>query len=486
MWKITRFAKEAFLLAAQILMIVGNVAAQAPPETWSLERCVKHAIEQNLLVKQAQASVRAAEVAGRQAKASRLPGVNANTNLGEQFGRTIDPTTNQFVNTGVGFNSLNLSAGISLFNGGQIHHNVRRAEWERQAAWADMEQNVNTLSLQVAQAYLAVLLSEEQLSIARSRLAQSRQQAELSLKLIEAGNLPAADRFNLDAQIARDEQALVQVQNNVALSYLNLKQLLMLEPDYPLALEKPSVAIPDDDPATLSFQAVYAAAQGNQPNVKAAAFRLRSAEEGIAVAKSAYYPRLTAFAQLTTNYSTQFRDFKSSTATIPVTQNVQINGEPAILSFNQTIQIPEIRELGYFEQIERNFGQAIGLQLSIPIYQNGAVRLNAERARIGVVSAQLQQNQTLQQLKNDVQVAIANAQAAQRQYRAAQKTYEAFKMAFENAQKRFNLGAANSFEITTAQNNLNIAENDLISARYDYLFRLKIIDFYLGKPLDLR
>lgn len=483
---ILRITAKVFVVALPLLFGAGVAGAQAPAEIWSLERCVKHAIEQNLLIKQAQAAVRTAEVAGRQAKASRLPGVNVNTNLGEQFGRTIDPTTNQFVNTGVGFNSLNLSAGVSLFNGGQIHHNVKRAEWERQAAWSDMEHNVNTLSLQVAQAYLTVLLSEEQLAIARSRLAQSRQQAELSFKLIEAGNLPAADRFNLEAQIARDEQALVQVRNNLDLSYLNLKQLLMLEPDYPLAIEKPAVAIPDDDPATLSFQAVYAVAKGSQPNVKAAEFRLRSAEEGIAVAKSAYYPRLTAFAQLTTNYSTQFRDFRSTITTIPVTQNVQINGEPAILTFNQTVQVPEIRDLGYFEQLERNFGQAIGLQLSIPIYQNGAVRLNAERARIGVVSAQLQENQTLQQLKNDVQTAIANARAAQRQYQAAQKTYEAFRAAFDNSQKRFSLGAANSFEITTAQNNLNIAENDLISARYDYLFRLKIIDFYLGKPLDLR
>ncbi len=454
-------------------------------EIWNLERCIRHAQEANLLVRQAQTNTRVALLSERQAKAARLPTVNLSSNVGEQFGRTIDPATNQFVTSGITFNSISLTAGLPLFAGGQVNHAIRQAQWNAQAAQADAAQTANDLALRVAQAYLSVLLAEEQLEIARRRVEQARLQLETTRKLIEAGSTPAADRFNAQAQLAREEQLAVQAQNNTDLAMLTLKQLLQLEPDYNLRIERPRIEVPADaNPESFSLPTVYAIARETQPGVKAAHFRLKSAETGVALARAAYYPVVNLFASLNTNYSSQFRDFNNPIITgTELSPPVTIRINEMDVTIQQYINTFEFPRLSYFHQVERNFGQGIGVQINVPIYQNGRTRLSVERAQLGVITAQLQENQTQQQLKNDIQTAIANARAGRLQWEAAQKTYEAAQAAFANVERRYQLGAANLLEFTTARNNRDNAENDLLIARYDYIFRLKILDFYLGKEI---
>lgn len=478
--------KQIFLTASFFAALLLATGANAQ-ETWSLERCIQYAQENNLTLQQAQANVKIALLAERQAKASRLPNVSASFNAGEQFGRTIDPTSNQFSTVATGYNSVGIDAGINLFSGGLIHHTVKQANWDAQAAQADGEQTSNTLALQIAQAYLNILLFEEQEKNAQKRVSQSGEQLTVTQKLIDAGTLPMADKYNIMAQQAQGEQALVQAQNSVELAYLSLKQLLQLEPDYDLRIERPAIIVPANaqpDAATLS--PIYATALGTQPNIRAADFRIKSAEEGIYLAKSAYWPTVSLFASLSSNYSTQLLDFQNGTLlgqdiTPPVT--VRVNDQD--VTIQQYIDRYEYPKVPYFDQIDQNFGQGIGLNISIPIYQNGRTRLSVERARLGVLNAQLQQNQARQQLKNDIQTAIANARAARKQLDAAQKTFDATKIAFENTEKRHQLGAVNTLDLTTARNNLDISENDLTVAKYDYLFKLKILDFYEGKPITL-
>lgn len=456
-------------------------------EVWTLERCVQYAFENNLTVKQAEANVKTALLSERQAKASRLPNVSASFNAGEQFGRTIDPTSNQFSTVATGYNSVGVSAGVNLFNGGLIHHTVKQAKWDAQAAQADASQTTNTLALQIAQAYLNILLFEEQYKNAQKRIAQSTEQLNQTQKLIDAGTLPNADKYNILAQIAQGEQAAVQSQNSVELAYLSLKQLLQLEPDYELSIERPAIAIPADAaPESLTLTPLYTTALGTQPNIQAADFRIKSAEEGIFLAKSAYWPTVSLFANLSSNYSTQLLDYQNGTFLgQELTQPVIVKVNDVDVTIQQYIDRYSYKKVSYLDQIDQNFGQGVGLNISIPIYQNGRVRLNVERAQLNVINAQLQQNQVRQTLKNDIQTSIANARAARKQLEAAQKTYDATKIAFENTQKRHALGAVNTLDLTTAKNNLDISENDLTVARYDYLFKLKILDFYEGKPLTL-
>lgn len=476
------------LKLATVLGAILLACSASAQETWSLERCVQYALDNNISVQQAKANVKTSLLAERQAKTSRLPNVSASFDAGQQFGRTIDRTTNQFSTISTGFNSAGVSAGVSLFNGGQIHHAVKQAGWDAQAAQADADQTSNSLALQIAQAYLNILLFEEQLQNAQKRVSQSQEQLDVTMKLIDAGTLPMADKYNILAQIAQGEQASVQAQNNVDLAYLNLKQLLQLEPDYDLQIERPAIQIPPDaNPEELTLSPVYATALTTQPNIRAAEYRIKSAEEGIYLAKSAYWPSVSVFANLSSNYSTAYK-LPGSYLRIPEPAiPVRLDGETKSLQFiGDTSVIPQnIRTVKYLDQMDQNFGQSVGLSISIPIYQNGRVRLNVERARLGVLTAQLQQNQTRQQLKNDIQTAIANARAGRKQLEAAQKSFDANQIAYQNTVKRHELGAVNTLDLTTAKNNLDIAENDLTVARYDYLFKLKILDFYQGKPLKI-
>jgi len=287
-------------------------SAASAQDTWSLERCIQYAQDNNITVKQAQANVRTALLSEKQARASRLPNVNANSNVGEQFGRTIDPTTNQFSTVATSFNSLGLSAGVNLFSGGLINHSIKQANWDLKAATADAEQLENNLGLQIASAYLSILLGEEQLENAQKRIQQTQEQLNVTNKLIDAGTLPVADKYNILAQVAQAEQAAVQARNSVELAYLSLKQFLQLEPDFELQIERPTVPIPADaNPDALTLSPVYQTAVETQASIRSAEFRVKSAQEGISIAKSGYYPTISAFANLSSSYSSQLRDFNN-------------------------------------------------------------------------------------------------------------------------------------------------------------------------------
>jgi outer membrane protein len=475
--------KLHFVLA--LLLLIGGSAASClqAQEVWSLQRCIAHAVDNNLTLKQAQANVRVAQLAESQARASRLPSVNASVSVSEQFGRTIDPTSNSFVNTAIGSNQLGINASLPLYAGGRILNTIRQSKWDVQAAEADAAQSANTLALQVAQAYLSILLAREQVESAQNRVSLSQKQLTNTQKLIDAGNVPLAEKYTVLAQIARDEQAQVQAVNSLELAYLNLRQLLQLEPDYPMQIETPQLVVPSaDELEGLQLSRLYQVAKSTQPNIAANGFRIKSAESGIDVARSGYLPSVSLFGNLNSFYSTQFTVSEPTGNLLPPSAfPVQINGQTASFAFLQ----PETtsKRIPYFDQLDQTFGQGIGVSLNIPIYQNGSVKLSVERARLGLQSAQLQDNQAQQQLKSDIQTALNNARAARRQLDAAQKSYDANQVAYMNMEKRQALGAVNTLELNTAKNNLDIAENDLIVAKYDYYFKVKILDFYQGKAI---
>lgn len=479
------FMNQNLKISALIIVFLIAMMRAKAQEAWSLQKCIQYAQENNISIKQAEANVKIALLSEKQAKSSRLPNVSANSNLGEQFGRTIDPTTNTFSTQGIGYNSLSVNANVTLFSGGQIFHNIKQANWDARAAAADAGNTLNNLSLQIATAYLNILLNEEQERSAIKRVAQSNEQLKVTLKLIDAGSQPMAERYTVEAQIAREEQAAIVARNNVDLAYLSLKQLLQLEPDFDLRIEHPQVEAPvDANPEALTLTPIYTDALQTQPSVLAAEFRIKSAEEAVKVAKAAYLPTISAFASLSSNFSTQYKSYVTTGNVLPGRPSiVNVGGTDVTVTFYE----PEvqIQSVNYFDQMDQNFGQGIGLGLSVPIYQNGRTRLSVERARLGILNAQLTSNQAKQTLKNDIQTSIANARSAKLQLAAAQKSVEANRIAFSNSEKRYALGSINSLDFTTAKTNLAIAENDLIVAKYDYLFRLKILDFYQGKTLTL-
>jgi outer membrane protein len=477
--------KHLFTLSVLLLGIVSTSSVRAQ-EVWSLQRCIGFALDQNLTIKQGQATLKTAELTQSQAKAARLPNVGFNSNVGEQIGTTIDPSTNGFVNKAITTNSLNLNASVPLYNGGQINQGINQAKIDAKAAAADLEQTTNSLALQVASAYLTVLLNQEQLQNTKNQVELSRKQLINTQKLIDAGNLPLVDRYNVEAQIAREEQNVVTAESNLDLSFLSLKQLMQMEPDFPLQLENPDVSTDNlDELTTMTLSGVYETAKSTQPSIRASELRVNSAEVGIKVARAGYLPSVNLFGNMSAFYSSQNQIITRypTRPRIPgPTQFFSIAGQ-APVPVNELYTAIDVRDAKYFEQLDNTFGQSVGLQINVPIYQNGRVSLAVERAKLSVLNAQIQSNQVQQQLKNDIQTALANARNAKKQLEASQKTYDATQLAFTNTEKRHAIGAVNSLELNTSKTNFDNAVNNRTVARYNYVFRAKILEFYMGKPL---
>ncbi|MEK7257730.1 MAG: TolC family protein, partial [Bacteroidota bacterium] len=421
-------------------------------ETWSLRKCIEYAKDNNLSIKQAQTGVALASLTDKQNKLARLPSLNGSSSAGMQFGRTIDPTTNSFNNERISFNSFGLNASAPIYSGGFINNSIKQGKLDVQAAEADVQTTFNTVAVGIASAYLQILMAEEQLEAAKARRNLSNRQLEQVEKLIQAGTLPANDRLDVLAQIARDEQTIIQAQNLIDVSMLNLKELMQLDPNTDIKLERPAVVVPADaNPDAISFRETYASALSNQPQIKADEFRLQSAETDVDIAKSALLPTLTAFGGLDTRWSSASKIGVISGEEI-VTQTVFIDNTPVTVGFPQDVY--SFSNNPYFDQLNENFGQNIGLSLQVPIFNNGRNGINVQRSEVAILNAKLQSDLTKQQLKTDVLSALTNARSARLALAAAQKSVDAAQAAFGNAERRFTLGSINSLELTTALNNL--------------------------------
>ena len=477
--------KGQFLLVA--VFIFCCFQSSFAQETWSLEKCIEYAQQNSLAIKSAKYTIEDAQLSEKQARLQRMPGVSGRGSFGQQFGRTVDPTTNAFNNQRIGFSSLGVDANVTLFDGGRIHNQVKQSEIDVQAARISELVQTNDLALNIANSYLQILNAQEQLENAKIRKTLSQEQLNRTDKLIDAGTLPANDRLDILAQLARNDQQIIQASNSVEINYLNLYQLLELQIGKEFIVQKPEVVIPDsDDLEAIAFQKIYETALTTQPQIKLDELRVQSAEVNVNLAKANMYPSLTLFGGLSTNWSSAARQFNLDNAIFDFgdANPVLVNGLPANVAQLELANSP-FDNISYFDQLDQNFGQNIGLSLNIPIYSRGQNKVAVERAQLGILNAGVTAQRNRQALKTEVQTAIANARAAKQNLEAAQKTVEANTRAYENSQKRFDLGSINTFDLTTAKNNLDTSEVDVVVAKYEYLFRLKIVDYYLGKEIKL-
>lgn len=486
-----RYVKILYIMTRFFLScLLFAVAQWSIAQTWSLNRCISHAQDNNLTIQQAHLTARNAELSHRATFYNRLPNISGQVSAGYQFGRTIDPTTNEFNNSRIGFNSYSVDAGVLVYNGGRLNASAHQAKLDWEAANLDAANVSQTAGLNIATAYLNILLAEEQLNNSRTQLNLSDQQLERTIRLIDVGQLAPNARLDLDAQRARNEQQIIEAQNAVDQSYLLLKQLLQLDPVTPLQIEKPEVNIEDAVMVrTFTLEEVYAAALQSQPNVQAADVRVQSSAIQEKIAQTGYYPSLSVFGGLNSNYSSvnpdtdnPNRDNAVRTQDDPI--DVNINGSDVSVAF-YSVDGVTFPTKAFGQQLEENFGQSLGINLSVPIYSRHNNRINTERARINAVSAELQSRQVKDQLKTDVQTSITSFRASRNAYQAAQRSLTATDAAFNDAQRRFDVGAINSFEFNNAVDNLDIARRELTRAKFQLLFNLKVVEFYLGQPLDL-
>jgi outer membrane protein len=451
-------------------------------QEWSLQRCVQHAYEHNITIQNAALQVNNQQIALTAARHSRYPNLNANTGAALNFGRTVDPTTNDFVQQSFLSNNVGLSTNVTLYNGGSISNSIKRAELLQAATLLDLDQSKTDIALQIANAYLNVLFAEENLAISRQQLILSQEQLSQTTKLVDAGARPENEVLDIEAQIALNEQSLVDRENAVMITSLNLKQLLRLEPDVEMTLVTPDKINITLDPDAVTFKELYQQAVQTQAFVSAGEKRVQAARINEKIAKASMMPSLGAGANLQSNFIDAGKRVVD-TRQVTVNQELQINDVPVTVGFPQ--DIPVLEDNPYFNQMDENLSYGFGVQLSVPIYNRYTGRAQVEQAQ---VSTMLQDNQLTQlkdNLKITVQQSLADARAAKRRYEATQKSLSAAMLAFDNATVRYDLGAINPIEYVTSKNQLENAQINEVIAKYQYLFATKTLDFYLGNPLTL-
>lgn len=465
--------------------VTGSQTAVPPGERITLQQAIDIAWANNLQIKQGQTGVENARLTLNQSRFNRLPNANGNiTGPGLSFGRGIDPFTNAAITQRITFNSFNISSSTTLFAGGQLQNTILQNELAVQASQQDVENTRQQIALNVALGYLQILNFEDQLTIARNQVEVSRLQLQRTERLVQAGSLPPANAFDLRAQLANDELAVVNAENNLQIAKVNLLQLLNVNANQDIQVDRVSVNTPNGSYDATPDQ-VYAAALSGQPLVKAADLRVQSAARSVDVARGSLYPSLLFNSSLSTNYSSAAqRAVVGAPTDVTQTATVMFNGVPTPITF--ITQQPSITREGipYFTQLRSNYNVNLSLGLRIPIFNAYQARLRVASARLNQDNLRYQSELTKLQLRQTIEQAYTNMVAAEKRFNATTIQVESLEQAFRAAESRFNAGAINSVDYNLAKTNLDRARANLVQAKYDYIFRTKILDFYQNKPLS--
>ena len=463
---------------------------------FTLQSAVDYALAHNLTVRQNVLNSQNNQQILRQSKAALLPSANLNGTQNWNYGTNINPVSNQFVSRTIRSNNLNGQAQVVLFQGFQLRNTIRRNESDYEASLRDTDKARNDLSLNVASAYLQLLLSEELIRSNQTRVASSQAQVARAQILLKAGSVAESNLLDSQSQLASDELNVITATNQRDIARLNLVQLLNLDSASAAAfqIDVPQLADPDNEaPLALDLDQAYQTAAGNLPEIKAADLRVQSARRSIDLARGGYYPRLTLGGSLSTIYSSaNSRPNTDAVPTLevsplPIVQVDPLNptGPPIVTNFRTVNPRIEYLPSGFLNQLSDNFGRTIQFVLSVPILNGLQVRTNVQRSLINEELSRVRAEQARLTLRQSIEQAFVDARAAQLQYAAAKRQVTALTLSQRNAEIRFNNGLLNGTDFNIAKNNLTAAESNRIQAKYSFIFRRKVLDFYQGKPLSL-
>lgn len=428
---------------------------------WSLEECVNYAVENNLQVIQNQYSKKSQDNSLQIAKREYLPSVSGNINNNATFGQGRDIFGNSNRNDNFS-NSANVGADILVFNNGRLEKNIRKTEYDVQASQFDLERVKNDISLQIAQQYLSVLLNREITKISESALENADKLYKRAKITTEVGTTPKTVLAEAEAALAREKQNVKTAEINTSRSLFSLAMLLQLSDYKNFDIQDVPLNSVLDAPL-YSAENIVNQAYENQPQIKAAETRIKSAEAQTEITKTAFWPTVTANAGIGTSY---FNSLVTNYA------GVDINGNP-------------IKESGFFKQYKDNFGQQLGLSANIPIFNKGITRLNVEKSKINEEIAKTTLQQQKQEVLQNVQKAQFDAESNYEAYLAAMEAEKSSRLALDFAEKSYEAGRTTIYDLNVARNNYANAQGSVAQAKYNYLFSMKLLNFYAGIPLSL-
>ena len=470
-------------IAALLLLWATNFKLQAQV-TWSLRKCIDIAVENNLSLKSQQLRLEQAKIQLSDQKSLMTPQLSGFANGGINFGRNIDPSSNDYITQNIISGNYGLNASITLFQGGYIRNSIRQAKQLYDAENLDYQQAELDLSLQVAAYYLNVLLTDESIDIASENLLASNRQLEQVNSLIKAGSKPELDGLELQTQVARSEQQLVTAENNFDLAWLKLRQALRVPESTLFELEKLSdaqlntIVIETYEPGFL-----YDISVENQPGLKAAKLQLEAANIGEKISRSLYFPSVGIGANLGSNYSNAAKEISGYTIKKTIVPGIYIDGRQVIFEQESPV-VDGLRSIPFRRQFDLFLGYGLGLNIQIPILSQNRTRNSVARAKINSRQQQINLESKKLALSQDIHTASSNLKAAEKEYQAADKTYQASKITAEKLEKKFSIGAATTYELDAIRTNLLNSRVSLLISKYDLLFKQKVLDYYAGKKIN--
>jgi outer membrane protein len=481
--------KTSFILICALFVIPLSLSAQVDStrekRVWSLKQCIDYALQNNLTVKRAEIAVENSEVDVKTSTWSRYPSVNGSMSYGYSWGRGLDPVSNDFVSQEIKSSNLGAQGSVPIFTGLNNYNTVKQARKFYAATELDLTKSRNDVMLTVAGNFINVVFNKELVDNARYLLASTQQQLERTRKQVAAGSVARSEQLNLEAQAAQNELTLVQQENALNLSLLQLKQALQLPAREFLDVEVPQLEA-GDFVLDRTTDEVFDMAKGTLPEIRSAELKVISSEYGLKAARGNYSPRLNLVGSINTNYSSRAESvfYPDAGYTLSTTPVAFVNGDAAYPVFG-------IQPSGEFrntydikDQFKDNIYRTLGLQLVIPIMNGYQTRSSVQRSIIQNERAKIDAKEVSNTLRQNVETAYNDAVAASKTYNAALRQVTAREEAFRMMDQRFAAGAANSFEFQVSQNDLFQARTDLTRAKYDFIFRMKVLDFYQGKPLQ--
>ena len=438
-----------------LLLIFSVVIGMAQQKKWTLEECVYYAVENNLTIEQYELDLENAVIDESDALGALLPNLNGSMSASANTGLVLDPTTNSLVNATIFSASGGVTSSVTLFDGLRNYRRIERAKLRGVSNQYRLDDIKDDIRLNVANAYLQVLSNKESLKVFKAQYAVTEQDLKRTKELVDSGVVPRGDLLELEATAANQEQQIVNSESLILISKINLAQLLQITDYENFDIAEEEFDIPPSDILDNSAKTIFDKALTFRNDIKFALSGVELAQKDLEISKGARYPTLGAFF----NYNTRYSDRNTNPFT----------GEA----------VP------FKDQLYINDGISYGAQLNIPIFNGWSVRNNIKRSQINVDIAQIEYERTKLQLETNVNQAYVDVTSFYKAYEAAQKTLEARRLAYQYSKERFDVGLMNSFDFSQAQSRVDNAAAELIRTKYDYIFRLKILEFYFGIPISL-
>ena len=478
---IFRFKKVTFAAFSSVFLALGFTTANAQ-QVISLQKAIDLTLANNLTIKQSQITTNIAKEDYKQSKYNLLPSLTVNPQGSYNFGRSPNLTTYSYTSQSFLYINGQASLSLTLFQGGQLRNQILENKILLDADKTSTEKVKNDLLLNVVTDYLTILTDQDLVTAAKQQIDLAKITLDRAQKNFDQGNATRADLAQAQSQVSTAVLNLTTAQNQLDLAILVLKQYMEMDPSTDITVEKPDISKLTDVKTVYDAADVIKTAISVNPDIKLAELQQQGYAQAIKVAKGAYYPTISLFGGIGTNYSSISQNVTGVATVEQQIGTVQGTNTPVVGQFTSPIYS---NSYSLWSQFGNNFNQSIGISMQIPVFNHFSARTSVRKAKLNYEYSQVTTQLAKNTLSKTIIQAVLDLQAAVRSYQSAQETYDSNKEALNVTKQRYDAGFVNTLDYNTAVTNYNKAQNDMINAQYTMIFRSKVIDYYLGNPITL-